>query len=137
MTDPILPPDANSDKPAVPPAAPPAPSYEAPAAPTYNAPPPAQPGYGQPAYGQQIPGTPAYERYNVLSIVSLVSAFFVSVVAIVTGHIALSQIKRTGEKGRGLAIAGLVIGYVSIFFTIIALVIVFVIVVSNSGQLRY
>lgn len=50
--------------------------------------------------------------------VSLVSSFFVSVVAIVTGHIALSQIKRTGEKGRGLAIGGLIIGYAALVLTL-------------------
>jgi hypothetical protein len=33
---------------------------------------------------------------------------------------SLSQIKRTGENGRGLAIAGLVIGYVSLAIGIIA-----------------
>lgn len=72
---------------------------------------PAQPYPGQPVYPYAYapePGT------NVLAIVSLVSAFFISLVAIITGHIALSQIKRTGEKGRGLALAGLIIGYISI-----------------------
>lgn len=31
--------------------------------------------------------------------------------AIITGHMALSKINETGEEGRGLAIAGLVMGY--------------------------
>jgi hypothetical protein len=35
-----------------------------------------------------------------------------SVLAVIFGHVALSQIKRTGAAGRGLAIAGLVLGYV-------------------------
>jgi peptidyl-prolyl cis-trans isomerase B (cyclophilin B) len=30
------------------------------------------------------------------------------------GHVALSQIARTGQEGRGLAITGLVVGYVSL-----------------------
>ena len=50
---------------------------------------------------------------------SLVSAFFVSLAAIITGHIALSQIKKTGEQGRGLAIAGLIIGYIGLVVGII------------------
>ena len=39
------------------------------------------------------------------------SAFFVSLAAIITGHIALGQIKRSEESGRGLAVAGLILGY--------------------------
>lgn len=59
--------------------------------------------------------TGAAARMNVLAIVSLVTSILgFSLVGIVTGHIGLSQIKKTGEDGRGLAIAGLVIGYLSI-----------------------
>ena len=36
------------------------------------------------------------------------------VLAVIFGHIGLGQIKRTGEEGRGQAIAGLIIGYVTI-----------------------
>ncbi|MFE5671157.1 DUF4190 domain-containing protein [Agromyces sp. NPDC056523] len=105
MTDP----NADPNVPNVPPAPPaqPAPSYGT-SAPSYNAAPPsyaAAPGGGQ--------------KTNVLAIVSLVSAFFISLVAIITGHIALSQIKKTGEQGRGLAIAGLIIGYVGLVVGII------------------
>jgi hypothetical protein len=37
--------------------------------------------------------------------------FFGAIVAIVCGHVARSQIRRTGEQGEGLALAGLVLGY--------------------------
>ncbi len=58
-------------------------------------------------------------KTNVLAIVSIVagiSAFlgFVlvgAVVAIVAGHVARRQIKRTGEGGGRLAVIGLVLGY--------------------------
>jgi hypothetical protein len=33
---------------------------------------------------------------------------------VIFGHIAIGQIKKTGEGGRGLAIAGLIIGYIGI-----------------------
>jgi peptidyl-prolyl cis-trans isomerase B (cyclophilin B) len=59
-------------------------------------------------------------KTNGLAIASLITSFFISIVGIILGHIALSQIKRTGENGRGLAIAGLVIGYVSLAIGIIA-----------------
>jgi hypothetical protein len=105
------------------------PIYQAPAAPAYQSPAyqgqsPAAPAYGAPAaYGQQSYGQPvAAEKYNVLAIVSLISAFFVSLVAIITGHIALSQIKKTGEKGRGLALAGTILGYVGFVAGIIVVI---------------
>lgn len=80
-------------------------------------------------YPQPAPGTGTYPegqpaKTNTLAIVSLISSFFVSLLGVIFGHIALSQIKRTGEGGRGLAIAGLVIGYLGIvagiiiFFTV-------------------
>lgn len=111
MTDPNLPPTTP----------PPAPVQQAPAyqqAPTYYQQTPPAPQYGQTSVQQ--PG-----KYNVLAIVSLVSAFFFSLVAVITGHIALSQIKRTGEQGRGLAIAGLVLGYLGILASIIGTILFF------------
>ncbi|KGJ72016.1 hypothetical protein GY21_18155 [Cryobacterium roopkundense] len=96
--------------------------YAAPAAPS-------QPG----AYGQQQPGP---GTFNVLSIVAFVSAFVVFPAAIICGHIALSQIKKTGEKGRGFAIAALVLGYVSLVSLIILIIILavtFSMVASNPS----
>ncbi|GAA2173540.1 hypothetical protein GCM10009784_08250 [Arthrobacter parietis] len=64
-------------------------------------------------------------RTNGLAIASLITSFFISIVGIILGHIALSQIKQTGETGRGLAIAGLVIGYASLAIGLIAAILVF------------
>ncbi|MEB0285329.1 MULTISPECIES: thioredoxin domain-containing protein [Cryobacterium] len=76
--------------------------------------------YPQQDYRQQE--YPQVPRTNTLAIVSLVSAFVVSLVAVITGHIALGQIARRGERGRGLAIAGLVIGYVGLASTAVLIV---------------
>lgn len=74
----------------------------------------------------QYPGyAPAPARTNGLAIAALVSSFFISLLGIILGHIALSQIRTSGEGGRGLAIAALVIGYVSIAFAVLLLVVVF------------
>ncbi len=66
---------------------------------------------------------PAEQKTNVLAIISLVSAFLISLVAIITGHIALKQIARTGENGKGLAIAGLVLGYIGLVVGIIVIIV--------------
>lgn len=37
-----------------------------------------------------------------------------SILAVIFGHVALSQIARSGQNGRGLAIAGLVLGWIGV-----------------------
>ena len=54
--------------------------------------------------------SPPPSRTNVLAIVALVSSFFVGLAGVICGIISLVQIKRTGGGGRGLAIAGIVVG---------------------------
>jgi peptidyl-prolyl cis-trans isomerase B (cyclophilin B) len=57
----------------------------------------------------------AVRRWNVLAIVSLITGLLaLGIVAVVAGHIALRQIRRSGESGRGFAVAGLVLGYLGI-----------------------
>ena len=57
-----------------------------------------------------------------MAIASLICAFVFAPLGIVFGHMSLSQIKRTGEEGRGLAVAGLVISYLVTVLTIVAVV---------------
>lgn len=40
------------------------------------------------------------------------------IISVVTGHVGISQIKRTGEGGRGMAIAGLIMGYLGLALTL-------------------
>ncbi|MBX3094321.1 MAG: DUF4190 domain-containing protein [Cryobacterium sp.] len=54
------------------------------------------------------------EKMNTLAIAAFVLAFFVSIAAVVLGHIALSQIRRTNEQGWGLAYAGVFLGYLGL-----------------------
>lgn len=62
-----------------------------------------------------------FTKLNTLAVVALASALtsIGAVAALITGHIALAQIKKSGENGRPLALAGLVIGYLTIFLWII------------------
>ncbi len=78
---------------------------------------------------------PTGPKTNTLAIVSLVLAFFVSLGAVICGHIALGQIKKSGENGRGLAIAGLVLGYLGLVGGLIATIVwvsFFAIAASNG-----
>jgi peptidyl-prolyl cis-trans isomerase B (cyclophilin B) len=90
-------------------------------------------GYG-PQPGQAPGGVYSPQpRTNTLAIVSLILAFFVSLAAVICGHIALSQIKRTGEGGRGLALAGVIIGYVGIGLSLVIVVVYAIIIISVIG----
>jgi hypothetical protein len=46
--------------------------------------------------------------------------------AIVLGHVARRQIRRTGEQGAGLALAGLLLGWVTVILGVIAVAVVVV-----------
>jgi Domain of unknown function (DUF4190) len=145
---PVAPTDPYAASGAYPPLPPGAPAYVT-TQPQYGyAPQPGQPYPGQPYPGQQYPGQPypgqpypgqpyyGQPPYNVLAIVGFVLAFFVSLGAVICGHIALSQIKRTGERGHGLALAGVIIGYVGIALGILYLIFfisVFAIAGANGG----
>ena len=105
-------------------------------------PPYSQPQYAQPQpyapYGTTPYGAPLGPRTNTLAILAIALALPVSLAGIICGHIALSQIKRTGEAGHGLALAGLVIGYVIsafyvLYFAFIAIVIIAGITSSTTG----
>lgn len=78
------------------------------------------------------------EKWNVLSIVAFVLAIVqLNVVAIILGFIGLSQVKKTGERGRGLAIAAIIIGFVSIAFWVIIYITVFAAMAANPGLVSY
>jgi Domain of unknown function (DUF4190) len=138
-----------------PPSGSPAPGYGA-------APQTAPPAYGTPpAYGAAPPyGTtqpyasaPAYygsyagPKTNVLAIISMVASivgfvwilpFIGSLAGVITGHISLRQIARTGEKGRGMALAGLIVGYVGLAFFVIGIAFfIFFVALAASEGVRY
>ena len=75
------------------------------------------PPYGQP-YGPPY-GPPALApRTNGMAIAALacgIGGFFVfpaSFAAVVLGHVARREIRRTGEAGDGMATVGLILGYI-------------------------
>ena len=54
-----------------------------------------------------------------MAIAGFVLAFFCSILGLIFSVIGMNQTKQTGQSGRGLAIAGLVISIVSIGFSLI------------------
>jgi peptidyl-prolyl cis-trans isomerase B (cyclophilin B) len=80
-------------------------------------------------------GYPGPRPTNGMAIASLICAFLFAPLGIIFGHISLSQIKRTGEEGHGLAVAGLVIGYLITIGSIIALVFMVLFTIAIAREL--
>jgi hypothetical protein len=81
--------------------------------------------------GEAIPAMPASfapvapslpQQTNTLAILALIFGLGGGVLGILFGHVAHAQIRRTGEKGWGLATAGLIFGYIGLAVIAIALI---------------
>jgi hypothetical protein len=94
--------------------------------------PPPPPGYAPYGY----PPYPRSRGTNGLAVASMVVGilwiyWIGSIVALVLGYIARRQIRQSGEGGDGMAVAGIVLGWVGIGTLILFLV--FVVGFSTSG----
>jgi hypothetical protein len=88
-------------------------------------------------------------KTNVLAIVALVSGvagltvlpFLASIVAVVTGHMSRKELRRTGEQGDGLALAGLITGYIGIGLGVLVGILLFaflgVVLAAGMNQYNY
>lgn len=56
-------------------------------------------------------GPPQAERTNALAVGAFVCVFLFFPAAIILGHMARREIRRTGERGHGLVTAALALGY--------------------------
>lgn len=98
-------------------------------------------GFNNQAHGEQ-PQQPAAasahnqhpagpQKTNTMAIVGLVLAFIAAPIGAIISFVALGQIKKTGEGGRGLALAGAILG--TLFTVFFILVIIFSIVVASKA----
>jgi hypothetical protein len=87
-------------------------------------------------------------RTNTLAIVSLVAGigsffghivpglggFTIALIAVITGYLARKQIRETGEKGMGIATAGMVIGAAHIVLIVLLVIgVLFLVFVLGIG----
>ncbi|WP_061300257.1 DUF4190 domain-containing protein [Herbidospora cretacea] len=89
-------------------------SYQQPYQQSYGQPgydPYAQPGYG---YAAPRPTNGLAVASLVMGLIGLVLCGLTAILGVIFGHMALSRIKTSGEEGHGLAVAGLVISYITI-----------------------
>jgi uncharacterized membrane protein len=84
-----------------------------------------------PGGGPSLYASTAARRTNPLAIASLACGVaqpftggLSTIPAIVLGHVARSQIRRTGEDGAGLALAGLLLGWAAVALVVIVITLV-------------
>ncbi|KRC50270.1 MULTISPECIES: DUF4190 domain-containing protein [unclassified Nocardioides] len=122
------------------------PQQPTPGEPAYGQQPPAQQPYGQQPYGQQPYG--GYGGYGYAAppptngmaiaslVVSIVGLFACcggpSIVGAILGHVARKQINERGEAGAGLALAGIIVGWIA--FAIFVIVVAFYSVVIIAEE---
>src|SRR5690242_21853359 len=90
--------------------------------PTPASAPPATGPFGQGASTGLAHGATPSPDYNTFAVLSPIFSVVVPPAGVVLGHLALPQIRRTGERGRAAAIAGLVFGYLMCVLLIAALI---------------
>lgn len=88
-----------------------------------------RPTYGAAQFSYRPAPAPADRAVDGFAVASLVLGilwvyWIGSILAVIFGHLALREIRRSGRPGHGLAIAGLVLGYIGIGVLAIVLVVV-------------
>jgi hypothetical protein len=122
---------------AAPAAAPPAPPPYGGVPPTAPQPYGAPPMYGQTPYGYS-PYMPT-RGTNGFAVASMVLGilwlyWIGSILAIIFGFVALSQIKERNQSGRGMAIAGLILGFIELGLLVLVILLV---AFGNGSTIRF
>lgn len=101
---------------------------------------PGSAGQAPQPYSYPPQGYPGGQRTNGMAIAAMIcgiAQFFGfwllgTIPAVVLGHIARRQIRQTGEQGAGMALAGLILGYVGLALSVIAVILIAVLVVASG-----
>lgn len=110
--------------------------YPPPGMPPPGYPPQYQGGYGAP-YDPYAPARPVGTNGKAIAalVTSLSGLFFCgvpSIVGVILGIIAMRETKRTGQEGHGMALAGVIVGALSVVGWLIYVVVIFVVIAASS-----
>jgi hypothetical protein len=102
-----------------------------------TAPPPPPQYYGQPQYQYGRPS----QTTNGMAVASLVLGilwilWIGSILAVIFGYVGKGQIDRSGgaQGGRGLAIAGIVLGWVGVGTLLLYIIVIVIVAITDSGS---
>ncbi len=76
--------------------------------------------------------TPKPQKTNTISVVGLISAFFLPLIGLICSTIGVFQTSKHQEKGKGLAIAGIIISILNGIFQIVMAIIIIAAVIANQ-----
>ena len=84
------------------------------------------PGYGQPPYPYPFPPARPTNGMAIASMVlGIVWVYWIgSILALIFGYVALKEIRRSKQGGEGMAIAGIVLGWIGVGILVIVLLLV-------------
>jgi hypothetical protein len=94
-------------------------------------------GYPPPGYGYPPPPSASTNNMAIASLVSALLGWICGVgpiLGVVFGIIALNQIKQNGQGGRGLALAGIIIGALGIAFMVMYAILVMIGAAAEIGS---
>ena len=81
------------------------------------------------------------QKTNSLAITSMICGIaqfmfgpLATIPAVVCGHMARHQIRQTGEQGAGMALAGLILGWIGVGFTVLVVIAAVVLVAAVSSR---
>lgn len=100
---------------------------------SYEAQPAAQSYPPQPAAPRTALST-TMAHTNTFAVIAVILAFIQPIAGIIFGHMAMGQIKRNGDSGRGLALTGLILGYIYLAFIVIFVVLYVSIIALAIGS---
>jgi len=98
---------------------------------------------GTPQYYGAYPGpmAPSTSTWAIASLMCSLAGWFLvpvlgSVLGVIFGHIALGEIKRSDGRleGRGMAIAGLIIGYAMLAFAVCVIAVAIAVIANGVGN---
>ena len=86
--------------------------------------------YRPPAYPAAVgPSTNQLASISLgFGIGQVVFPFFGAIIAIVCGHVAQRQIRKTGQQGDGLALAGMILGYIGVAIPLLTVALILLLV---------
>ena len=91
----------------------------------------AQPGATYPPQGVYQQGTYGYPvqqqpSWNGMCIAGFICSFLTTIVGLILSIVGLRQVRQSGEKGQGLAVAGIVISVVRVVLILVLVVLVYI-----------
>ena len=86
---------------------------------------------------ESITAKPKFNSLAVISFALGITSGLLALPAVIAGHFALTNIRRSGERGKALAVIGLVFGYLQIATIALATIVFWAVIAQNIDQWQH